>query len=311
MSEPLRWGILGATSRIARNAVVPALVASPLHEVVAQASRGADGSFAPYRDLLARDDLDIVYNPLPNGLHREWVEAAAATGVASLCEKPLGVDAAEVRSMVASCRTAGVPLIEAYMTPYHPRTRRLLELVASGRLGELRSMRTEFTFPLDDRSDHRLHPVLGGRGGPLLDVGIYCLAPMLAITGCEPRSVASWRADTADGVASTFSGWLDFGVVEGSFMTSFDAPERQHLEVVGTEGRIVLTRAFTPGPADTAITITSRDGSSEVVSVDSGTCYREMVDAVHAHLRDGTPLLHTLDDTLAVARTIDRLQAAA
>jgi predicted dehydrogenase len=153
----LRWGILGGSSRISRNAVAPAIEASGRGEVVALASRDADGSDAPYRALLARPDVDIVYIPLPNGLHREWVTAAVAAGKHVLCEKPLGMDAAEAGELFDAAEAAGVMLIEAYMAVFHPRAEAIERLVADGALGEAGDVAAVAALADGDRA--------GGRAG--------------------------------------------------------------------------------------------------------------------------------------------------
>ena len=196
-APPLGWGVIGATSYVAQKAVLPAIVASPRARLVAVASqRAADGGGAPfgaprayqsYTALLEDPEVEAIYVPLPNSLHREWVERAAAAGKHVLCEKPLAPTAADARAMAAACAAAGVTLLEAYMTPYHPRAQAIEALVASGRLGALRFGRAVFTGVLDRPDDHRWRPEMGG--GALLDVGIYCLAPLLvAMAGRAARA---------------------------------------------------------------------------------------------------------------------------
>ncbi|MFB6218568.1 MAG: Gfo/Idh/MocA family protein, partial [Halobacteriaceae archaeon] len=125
----MRFGIL-STAGIARSAVVPAIQQSD-HEAVAVASRDGDAAaafaaefdveraYGGYEALLEDDAVDAVYNPLPNALHAEWTRRAADHGKHVLCEKPLGVDAAEAREMGEHCEDAGVTLMEAFMYRYH------------------------------------------------------------------------------------------------------------------------------------------------------------------------------------------------
>ena len=176
----LRWGILGASSRIAPKAVVPALDAGDRNLVNAQASRDSSGGDAPYAELLARDDVDAVYIPLPNALHKPWVERALAAGKHVLCEKPLGMNAAEAEAMFAAADAADRVLVEAYVTPFHPRSELIDELVTGGALGDVRLVATIFTFTLDRPGDHRVN-ALGD--GASLDLGIYCVAPVLGWAG--------------------------------------------------------------------------------------------------------------------------------
>ena len=308
----LRWGILGGRSRIARNAVAPAVEASERSELVAVASRDADGSDAPYAALMARPDLDIVYIPLPNGLHLHWVKAALAAGKHVLCEKPLGMNAAEAEEMFDAADAAGRVLVEAYMTPFHPRTVAIERLVAGGALGELRSMRAAFTFPMVALrpADHRFDPVLGG--GASLDVGIYCSAPMLGFADREPVAVAAaalWEAPRTDRSLSAF---LDFGDgLTGSFDVSFELAPRQRLELWGTAATLVTDMAFNPAMDPTTVELLHLDGHSETSMFEGASAYLGMVDHVTAVVLDGVAPRYGRHETLAVARTIERARTAA
>ena len=308
----LRWGILGGSSRISRKAVAPAIEASGRSELVAVASRDGDGSDEPYARLLARPDIDIVYIPLPNGLHLPWVTAALAAGKHVLCEKPLGMDATEAEAMFAAADAAGRVLIEAYMTPFHPRTEAMEQVVADGTLGELRSMRAVFTFPLvaERPTDHRFNPVLGG--GASLDVGIYCIAPMLRAAGREPRTVAATATWEAPGTDRTLSAFLDFGDgLGGSVDVSFELAFEQRFEVVGTAATLHADRAFNTAMAESTFDVVRLDGTVATSSFGGASAYLGMVDHVAAVVLDGTRPRHGRTETTAVARTIDRARAAA
>jgi predicted dehydrogenase len=301
--------VLGASSRIARRAIIPALNNSDRHEVVALASRAdGDGGWGPYDALLARPDVDIVYNPLPNGLHQEWTSRALAAGKHVLCEKPLAPDVASAIAMFKAADAAGRVVIEAYMTPFHPRTELLEGLVQSGRLGELLAVQACFTFPIASRDDHRL-TALGD--GALLDVGIYCVAPMLRWAARSPERVAATALRNAGGVDVSLTGWLDFGDgFGGSFTVSFDGPQRQWQQVVGTEGIVAIEQAYVPGRSETTLDVVRRDGRVEQLRCEPGNPYEGLVDHVHAVVCDGVAPRHGRADTLAVAATLDRLRAA-
>ena len=229
-ASPVGWGVIGATANIARQAVLPALAAAPSCRLVAVASAsspdggypafGAERVLPTYDDVLADPAVEAVYIPLPNSLHAEWTIKAAEAGKHVLCEKPLATSALEAGAMAAACDGAGVLLFEAYMTPFHPRSQRLEAILRAGRLGELRFARTAFTGVLRDETNHRWSPGMGG--GALLDVGIYCLAPLLLAAGRSPVKLAASAVTTASGVDSSFAGWLDFGRgLTASFECSF------------------------------------------------------------------------------------------
>jgi predicted dehydrogenase len=320
-AEPVRWGVIGATANIAQVAVLPALASSSACEVVAVASEGRpDGDYATfgasrthptYQALLDDPEVEAVYVPLPNSLHAEWTAKAAAAGKHVLCEKPLACSAVEASAMADACETAGVLLFEAYMTPFHPRSAAFAEVVRSGVLGELRFGRTAFTGELKDAENHRWSPAMGG--GALLDVGIYCLAPLLLAAGeRRPLGLAASAVMTPSGVDSSFSGWLDFGGgFTATFECSFEAPERQRLEIVGTEAAVTMERTFTPGLEDTRIELLHRDGRREDVEAPGGDPYLGMVTHVAEVIRGEAEPQRTVDDAIDVATLIDRLKVVA
>ena len=319
MTDPVRWGVIGATANIAQAAVLPALAESAGNEVVAVASGSQPGGgydafgatvHPSYEAVLADDDVEAVYVPLPNSLHAEWTVRAAEAGKHVLCEKPLGCTAVEATAMASACDGAGVLLFEAYMTPFHPRSVAFDELVRSGVLGELRFGRTAFTGELGKPDDHRWSPSMGG--GALLDVGIYCLAPLLRAAGRTPVGLAAAAAMTEGGVDASFSGWLDFGGgFTATFECSFEAPERQQLELVGTDAALTMERTFTPGPDDTRMSLLHRDGRREELAGTGGNSYLGMVDHVAAVVRGEAAPQRTIGDAIEVATVIDRLKLAA
>jgi predicted dehydrogenase len=311
--------VIGATAWVAQHAVLPAIAASPEARLVAVASERVDGagarfgaerSYRAYAELLADPAVEAVYVPLPNSLHRPWVERAAAAGKHVLCEKPLAPTAADADAMAAACAAAGVTLLEAYVTPYHPRAQAIAALVNSGRLGALRFARTVFTGVLARHDDHRWRREMGG--GALLDVGVYCTVPLLAAANRTPEQVAAAASLTRSGVDASFAGWLDFG--DGFTATlecSFEAPERQWLEVVGTEAALAVDRAHTPGPEDVAFTLRRRDGRAEEIVVGGADPYRAMIEHFGAVVRGGVRPRRSPADAVAVLAVLDRLRAAA
>jgi predicted dehydrogenase len=320
-APPLGWGVIGATSFVAQKAVLPAIVASPGARLVAAASqRAADGGAAPfgaprayrsYAALLEDPEVEAVYVPLPNSLHREWVERAATAGKHVLCEKPLAPTAADARAMAAACAAAGITLLEAYMTPFHPRAQAVESLVASGRLGALRFGRAVFTGVLERPDDHRWRSEMGG--GALLDVGIYCVAPLLAAMGGRPPARVEAAASlTKSGVDASFAGWLhwDDGFT-AAIECSFEAPDRQSLELVGTEAALLVDRAHTPGHEDATITLRHRDGGREEIDAGGADPYRAMIEHFQAVVRGGAKLRRSPADSVALLSVLDGLREAA
>jgi predicted dehydrogenase len=253
-----------STANIGRKAVGPAIRASSNGELVAVASREAARARAyasdlgiprhhgSYEALLDDPDVDAVYIPLPNGLHREWTIRAARAGKHVLCEKPLALDAAECGEMAAAAEEAGVLLMEAFMYRFHPRTERVVAMLREGLVGDLRALRSVFTFKLRRSDDIRLDPDLGG--GALMDVGCYCVNVSRTLAGAEPVEVSATARWTDRGVDDELTGVMRF---EGGLTAHFDCSltmERcEHYEAAGTDGHLRVESAFLPGEGDVVV----------------------------------------------------------
>jgi predicted dehydrogenase len=251
----MNFGVI-STAGIARGALLPAIEQSD-HDVVAIASRdgaraarvaeefGIPRAYGTYEELLEDDDLDAVYNPLPNGLHAEWTKRSADAGLDVLCEKPLGVDAEEAREMGEYCDDRDVTLMEAFMYRYHPRTERVVDLVEDV-LDDVRGMQATFQFPLRGRPDDvRLDPDLDG--GSLMDVGCYAVNVTRLLLG-EPEAVYARTVDTRNsGVDTHLTGLLEYedGVTAG-VSASFDTQDTQRYRVEATNGWLEVDPAFVP-----------------------------------------------------------------
>ncbi|NQX47066.1 Gfo/Idh/MocA family oxidoreductase [Paenibacillus tritici] len=257
MTQKLRWGIMGC-AQIATGSVMPAIQESETGVIHAVASRGLTKSsavaaefgieraYGSYEELLADPEVDAVYIPLPNHLHCEWVIRAAEAGKHILCEKPIALNSREAVEMVEACRKAGVHLAEAYMYRHHPRINELQEIIASGEIGELRSIRGTFTYnDAEDTTNIRFNAAWGG--GSLYDVGCYPLTAARLLFGAEPEAVTvqALFSPEHDNVDMMASGLVEF---PGGKSLIFDcgmwAYNRQLLEVLGTEGRIEVPMPF-------------------------------------------------------------------
>jgi predicted dehydrogenase len=292
----MRFGVLG-TANIARLAVIPAIRDTD-HELLAVGSRdadrarsfaddlGIDRAYGSYEGLLDDDDLDAVYNPLPNGLHAEWTRAAADRGLDVLCEKPLGVDADEARAMGAHCDERGATLMEAFMYRYHPRTERVLELVDE-RLGDVRGVEATFQFPLrGDPGNVRLDPDLAG--GSLMDVGCYAVNLARAVLG-EPERAVGVTHDSRDcGVETHASAVLEYDDgATARVSSSFDARDLQRYRIEGTGGVLVAESAFVPRGDDGVAIEYELDGRRVVEEFDPVDQYRLEVEHFADCVRTG------------------------
>jgi predicted dehydrogenase len=320
-SARIRWGVI-STANIGRAAVNPAIQASSNGELVAVASRDAERARAfakehgiphglgSYEELLERDDIDAVYIPLPNSLHREWAIRAALAGKHVLCEKPLALDAAECLEMKGAADDAGVKLMEAFMYRFHPRTERVVEMLRAGRIGEVGAVRSTFTFRLRSLDNIRLDPDLGG--GALMDVGCYCVNVSRTVMGEEPVEVQASARWTARGVDEALAGILRF---PGGGMAHFDCAltlERaEAYEVAGADGQLRVAAAFLPGTGDVDI-IEARGREGEQVHAVAGDDeYRLMVEHFADCVLHDRPPLYGAEEAAANMQVIEALYRSA
>lgn len=199
MTQKLRWGILGCAS-IAKHSVIPGLQQSRLNDVVAIASRdqgkaaqtaeelNIPTAYGSYESLLEDSSIDAIYIPLPNHLHKEWSIRAAEAGKHILCEKPLALTEAEAAEMAEAAAKAGVVLTEAFMYRYHPRYDLMKEMIVAGAIGDIRGIRSAFTF--NSSTNHgnvRFRKDWGG--GSIYDIGCYPINAARILLGQEPEAV--------------------------------------------------------------------------------------------------------------------------
>ena len=183
----VNWGFLGA-GFVASRGLAPAVHASRGAHLYAVASRDEERSaslepervHATYDDLLTDEHVDAVYISLSNSQHLEWVTKSLEAGKHVLCEKPLGLNAVETEAMFECASLHGRLLIEAVWGRWHPRFSRMVEVVASGAIGDVQHIETAFTFTSEMTDNYRLNPAMGG--GALLDVGCYQAHAWVALT---------------------------------------------------------------------------------------------------------------------------------
>ena len=282
----MRFGVI-STANIGLKAVVPAIARSE-HVVGAIASRdeeraravadehGIDRAYGSYEALLADEDIDAVYNPLPNAMHAEWTKKAADAGLDVLCEKPLAVDAAEARDVVAYCEDAGVTLMEAFMYRYHPRTRRAREIVRE-ELDAVRGAHATFQFPLRGRPDDiRLDPDLAG--GSLMDVGCYAVNVVRTLLG-EPDAVSARTVDSREcGVDTHVAAHLAYDGATAQVSASFDTQDVQRYRIEAENGWLAAPAdAFNPRGDEVELRY-AVDGREVVETFNAGDQYRLQVE---------------------------------
>ena len=288
----VRWGVFG-TAQIAKVCVIPAIMKSKNGVLQAIASRDLAKAqalvakhrqgiaYESYAALLEDPEIDAVYIPLPNQLHKEWTIKALGAGKHVLVEKPFAMNAREAEAMAAAAQHHGRLLMEAFMYRFHPRSLRIKQLVEQGALGQISLIRSAFTFPVKrDGSNERLFlPEMGG--GSLWDVGCYGVSVARWLLDEEPTTVSAQADYSESGVDINFVGTLRF--VSGALAvveSSFTAALQQTFSVTGESGAIELPHdAFVPWEKDaTFILRGANDEHGQIVTVPGADEYQLMIE---------------------------------
>lgn len=317
MAERIRWGIAG--TGVIADAFARDLSLLDDAEIVAVGSRSQEAAdrFAgahdiPHRhvgyDALAADpDVDAVYVAVPHTGHEEVTLTAIAAGKAVLCEKPFAINAAQTERMVAAARAAGVFLMEAMWVRFLPHQVALRDLIAEGRIGEIRSVIVDRGEVLSCDPAHRvLDPALGG--GALLDLGIYPVSFASMLLG-TPDRVAAFATAAVTGVDAQTSALFGYpGGAHALVTTALDSRTANTASITGTKGRIDVAD-WADGRLPVKLTLL--DGTTQSLDFPrEGKGLRLQAAEVGRCLRAGeaqSPVM-PLDETLSIMRTLDLIR---
>lgn len=256
--QTIGWGVLGCAN-IAYKQFLPALRQSKYGYLQAVASRDPEKAksfatefaaakvYTDYEELLTDPEVDAVYIPLPNHMHKQWTLVAQACGKSVLCEKPLALTSADAKQMYEAFEGHSTILMEAFMYSFHPQIAKAQGLISENRIGKLTHIRGSFRFKLDNTNNIRMIPAYGG--GSIWDVGCYPIHFSNLIMGRAPKEVSAIaHYDGPRGVDLSFYGLLDYGDgITAMIDSSFESCQRQSAEIIGDKGRIFLD---TPWRAD-------------------------------------------------------------
>jgi predicted dehydrogenase len=312
--QPVKWGIV-STADINRK-VIPGAHASDKVELLAVASRDRaraetyaqeweiPRAYGSYDELLADPDVEAVYISLPNTLHCEWSIKAMEAGKHVLCEKPLSRNPDEVAQAFDAAERTGMLMSEAFMWRHNPQTKRLKQLVEGGAIGELRLIRSAFSYGLYDETNIRLRTDVDG--GALMDVGCYCVSGSRLLGG-EPveAHAISWQGPTG-------TDWVTAGVLRfpDNVLATFDCgtalPFRDELEAIGSEGSLFLDDPWhctRPGIE------LRRESGVERIDIERQDSYRLELENVSDAIRGEGELLLGREDALGQARALAMLSS--
>jgi predicted dehydrogenase len=320
MTDKVRWGVLGV-AKIAREKVIPAMQRSRHADVLAIASRDIDRAraaaaalgipraYGSYEELLGDAEVEAVYNPLPNHVHVPWSIRAAERGKHVLCEKPIALTAAEARGLLAARDRAGVVVQEAFMVRTHPQWKRAVDIVASGRIGTVRSIVGAFSFFNENPDNIRNVPAYGG--GALMDIGCYLINTARLVLGREPeRAIAAIDRDPKLGIDRLTSMVLDFGTAHAIGTCSIQMVPYQRMMIFGTRGRIEIEIPFN-APRDRPCRLLVDNGSDlfgagiERIEVDSCDQYTIQADLFSEAVRGERAPAYPLEDSIRNMAVID------
>ncbi len=313
---PVKWGIL-STARI-NSLFIAGARQSPEVQLAAVASRDLsraeeyarehriERAHGSYEALLGDPEVEAVYIPLPNSLHIEWTVRALEAGKHVLGEKPLSRRVADVERAFDTAERQGRLLMEGFMYRHNPQTHRLIELIGQGAIGNLRMIRSAFSFAARDPSDVRLSKALDGGG--LMDVGCYCVSGSRLIAG-EPQRVSAEQVIGGDGVDIVFAATMRFGDdVLGYFDAGMALATRDELEVVGEDGSLFLDD---PWHCRVPVIELRRDDAVEKIIIEPVDSYLLEAENLSAAIRGQAEPLLGRSDAVGQARTIEALYEAA
>jgi predicted dehydrogenase len=316
MANAVKWGII-STADINRK-VIPGAHASPKVELVAVASRDQaraaeyaktweiERAYGSYEALLADPEIEAVYISLPNTMHCDWSIKALEAGKHVLCEKPLSRHTEQVEAAFDAAGRTGRLLSEAFMYRHNPQTKRVKELVDEGAIGELRLVRSAFSYSLYDEDNIRLRTDL--EGGALMDVGCYNVSGS-RLFGGEPQHVYGEAWFGPSGTDWVFGGTLRFpGDVIALFDCGTAMTNRDELEAIGTEGSLFLDD---PWHCNVPVIEVRRDGKVERIEPEPVDSYRLELENVSDAIRGEAELLLARDDAIGQARTLEALHESA
>jgi len=317
--QTIRWGLL-STARINRK-LIPAIRSSKHGELVAVASRSLESAntyanewnipiaFGSYTEMLDSGEIDVVYIGLPNHLHAEWSVYAMQAGLHVLCEKPLTISLEDADAMISASSHYHKYLAEAFMYRHNPQTKIAKGWVKDGRLGDVIAMSGVFTFALKRKSDIRLISEYGG--GSLWDVGVYPLSYAQYLMEEIPQWVFADQWIGEEGVDKHFSAHMHYkGGVTMQFSSGFEVPFHTYFEIIGTEGRLTMTRPFVELEQSRMIFYPT-DGKPSVIEVPVSDLYLGEVEDMHTSILDNTQPLISLQESRGHIQTVLALYQSA
>lgn len=319
MAKKIRWGILGCGKIAAKFASDLALVADA--ELVAISARNAEKleafsrkfatpfAFRSHEELAQFPEVDVIYVATPHGLHCEHVMLCLAHDKAVLCEKAFALNLAQAREMVDLARRRKVFLMEAFWTKFLPQYEKVMDMIRSGTIGEVKLLQADFGFRAPEPKPARLFdPLLGG--GSLLDIGIYPVFLAQSILG-KPTQVHAFITPYDSGVDEQCVMTMKFaGGALAVLSSTFAVDTPVEAVIAGTEGRIVMRDRFHNAVATVELVVGKTEPQAIDIHREPGYGYqfeaRHVGECLRAGLAESPIMTHA--DTLMLMETLDRVR---
>ncbi len=315
--DKVRWGVL-STANIGVEHVIPGMQKSKLCSVEAICSRKKEKadevaakldiskSYGSYEELLQDDEIDAIYNPLPNHLHVTWTLKALEAGKHVLCEKPIGLNTSEAKKLLEATKEyPNLHVMEAFMYRFHPQWEQVKKWIADGEIGTVKTIQSAFTYYNDNPDDIRNKAGIGGGG--LLDMGCYCLSASRFLFDAEPLTVYGEIENDPDfKVDRLASGILTFPEGTATFTCSTQASPEQHLTAFGSDGLIEMDIPFNP-LENTATIYLKKDGKVVEEQHTQDNHYTLQGDAFSKSILDSESVPPPLGDALAIMKVMEAI----
>lgn len=322
-SNKVRWGVI-STALIGTEKVIPGMQAGSCCDIQAIASRelgkaeqaaaalGIPKAYGSYEELLADPDIEAVYNPLPNHLHVPVSIQALEAGKHVLCEKPIGLTAAEGQQLVdAAAQYPELKVMEAFMYRHHPQWQKARQLVREGQIGTLKTIQSLFSYHNVDPGNIRNMADIGGGG--LMDIGCYPISLSRFIFDAEPNRVMGIvERDPNFKTDRTASAVLDFGNGTSSFTCSTQLAPYQRVHIVGDQGRVEIEIPFN-APNDSPCKLWHQVESGEINEIEFEVCdqYGIQGDLFSQAIRNDSPVPTPISDAVGNMKVIEAIVRSA
>lgn len=313
----IHWGIL-STAKIGREHVIPAIQAGKNCTVAAIASRRREQAqqvaealsipktYGSYEELLADDEIQAIYNPLPNHLHIPWSLKAVEAGKHILCEKPIALTADEAAPLLDACQKQGVLLMEAFMYRMHTQWVTAKQMVKDGKIGTLKAIQTFFSYTNLDPGNIRNKADIGGGG--LMDIGCYPISAARFLFDAEPtRVMAMVERDPTFKTDVLTSGMMQFDAGQAAFTCSTQLTPYQRVNIFGTEGRIEIMIPF--NAPETTPTRIYHEANGRIEEIELAVCnqYQAQAELFSQAILEGSAAPTPPQDAIANMRVIDAM----